>query len=220
MTEGAQPANIRGVFMDTDLMGAPDRAPAPPLSQAWHEDARRLIARYPAGRARSALLPLLYLAQSEHGYVSAEAMSEIASLLGLTRAEVGAVATFYTMFKRDPQGRWLVSVCTQPSCYLAGGRELKERLEAELGIACGGTAGDVSLEDVECLCACDGAPVFSVNYENYERLSVDDAVELVKALRDGGAPPKGARGDVPEDFKAVSRRMSGIEGPPLEARNA
>lgn len=177
--------------------------------------ARTLIARYPEGHTRSALLPLLYLVQSEQGFVTAEGIAECARLLGLKKAEVMAVSTFYTMFKRSPQGTWLVSVCTQPSCGLAGGVALKERLEAELGIHCGETTpdGTVSLEDVECLCACDGAPVFSVNYENYERLPIDDAVSLVVGLRDGGAPPPAARGDVPEPFDDVSRRMSGLDGP-------
>jgi hypothetical protein len=69
------------------------------------------------------------------------------------------------------------------------------------------------LEEVECLCACDGAPVFSVNYENYERMSVDDAVEMVKRMRDGEQPPPGARGEVPQEFGPVSRRMTGLEAP-------
>ncbi len=186
--------DIQGRWMDTPLMGkAHDHVDAPPLSQRFHDEARRLIARYPEGQSRSALLPMLYLAQSEQGYVSATAMREIGDLLGLTRAQVGAVATFYTMFKRDPQGRWLVSVCTHPSCALAGGKQLKERLEQDLGISCGETNGAVSLEEVECLCACDGAPVFSVNYENYERMTVDDALDLVKRLHAGEQPPPGAR---------------------------
>lgn len=186
--------------------------PIPPLSERFHADARKLIERYP--EPRSALLPLLYLVQAEHGFVSLEGQGEVARLLGLTKAEVAAVATFYTMFKREPQGRWLVSVCTQPSCYLAGGAALAERLQTELGIRCGETTGDgaVSLEDVECLCACDGAPVFSVNYENYERMSVDEAVELVRGLRVGQEPPPGARGERPQESGAVSRRLSGLEG--------
>jgi NADH-quinone oxidoreductase subunit E len=161
------------------------------------------------------LLPLLYLAQSEHGYVSGEAMGEIAQLLGLTKAEVAAVSTFYTMFKRHPQGRWLVSICTQPSCTLGGANAIKERLEADCGITCGGTTEDgmVSLEEVECLCACDGAPVVSINYENYERIDAEQMASIVRSLRDGGDPPPGARGDAPQDFVAVSRRMSGIEAP-------
>ena len=188
---------------------------APALSSEFHASARKLIARYPEGRARSALLPLLYLAQGEHGYVSKEAMGEIARLLDLTRAEVAAVATFYTMFKRHPQGRWLISICTQPSCTLAGATEIKEALEDECGIGCGQTTEDgvVSLEEVECLCACDGAPVVSVNYENYERSSAQQLVEMVRALRAGGTPPAGARGEAPSDFAEINRRMSGVEAP-------
>lgn len=186
-----------------------------PLSAQFYEDAKKLIARYPEGQSRSALLPLLYLAQSEHGYASADAQGEIAELLGISRAQVGAVATFYTMFKRDPQGRWLVSVCTQPACALAGGGQLVKRLEESLGVACGQTTPDgmVSIEAVECLCACDGAPVFSVNYETYELMDVEAAVEMVTSLRGGATPPPGARGDIPEDFAAVNRRMSGLEAP-------
>ena len=188
---------------------------APPLSANFHSAAKKLMARYPEGRARSALLPLLYLAQSEHGYVSREAMGEIAELLNLTRAEVAAVQTFYTMFKRHPQGKWLVSICTQPSCTLAGADEIKTRLEQDCGIACGGTTDDglVSLEEVECLCACDGAPVASVNYENYERIDAEKMAAIVRALRDGGDPPPAARGDAPADFASVNRRMSGVEAP-------
>ena len=186
-----------------------------PLSDEFHASARRLIARYPEGRSRSALLPLLYLAQAEHGCVTNQAIGEIAGILGLTRAEVAAVSTFYTMFKRHAQGRWLVSICTQPSCALAGANEIKARLEQDCGISCGGTTTDglVSLEEVECLCACDGAPVVSVNYENYERIGADQMAEIVRTLRSGGTPPPGARGDVPEDFSAVNRRMTGIEAP-------
>ena len=192
-----------------------DGATTTRLSADFHASARKLIARYPAGRGRSALLPLLYLAQSEQGCVTNSAMGEIADLLGLTPAEVAAVSTFYTMFKRHPQGRWLVSVCTQPSCTLAGANEIKARLEQECGITCGGTTPDglVSLEEVECLCACDGAPVVSVNYENYERIDADRMASIVRSLRAGDAPPPAARGDAPEDFAAVNRRMSGLEAP-------
>jgi len=185
------------------------------LSSEFHASARKLIGRYPEGRARSALLPLLYLAQGEQGYVSKEAMGEIAELLDLTRAEVAAVSTFYTMFKRHPQGRWLISICTQPSCTLAGANEVKKALEDECGIGCGGTTEDglLSLEEVECLCACDGAPVVSVNYENYEKLSPEQLVEIVRTLRGGGTPPAGARGEAPSDFAEINRRMSGLEAP-------
>lgn len=186
-----------------------------PLSEQFFERAQKLIARYPEGRARSALLPMLFLAQSEEGHVTADAQAAIGDLLGLTKAEVAAVATFYTMFKRTPQGKWLVSVCTQPSCSLAGGAAIKDRLEQELGIASGGTTGDglVSLEEVECLCACDGAPVVSVNYENYERMDVEQVVELVKSLAGGAEPPPAVSGEAPQPFDAVNRRLSGLEAP-------
>ena len=216
------PAGVQAIWLDTDMMGA-KRDDAPPLSKQFHDTAKRLIARYPDGRARSALLPLLYLAQAEHGFVSRNAIREIAGLLELTRAEVTAVATFYTMFKRTPHGKWLVSVCTQPSCYLAGGGQIMERLRQELGVENGGTTDDgrVSLEEVECLCECDGAPVFSVNYENYTQMDVEAAVNLVKSLRDGGNPPAASSGDAPQPFDAVNRRLSGIDGPfPTRTQNA
>lgn len=201
-----------GIWMDTPRMGRDLLPESEPLSDAFRADAGRLLERYPT--KRSAVMSLLYLAQAEQGFVSNAAIREIAGLIDATPAEVAAVATFYTMFKRSPQGTWLVSVCTQPSCALAGGGDLLRRFEEELGIERGGTTPDgrVSLEEVECLCACDGAPVFSVNYENYERLGVDEAVDLVKALRDGGFPPAGARGETPEDFAATHRRLAGMEG--------
>lgn len=201
---------------DSSMMGVPLIRPGVgPLSERFHADAAKVIARYPAGQERSALLPLLYLVQGEHGFVSSQGISAIASMLGVTRAEVAGVASFYTMFKRSPQGTWLISVCTQPACSFAGAREIIARLEATFGITCGETSADgsISIEEVECLCACDGAPVFSVNYENYERMSVEQAVGLVESLRDGATPPPGARGEVPEDFKTASRRLSGVEAP-------
>lgn len=207
---------MSGGRADSSMMGVPLIRPGVgPLSPQFHADAAKVIARYPEGQQRSALLPLLYLVQGEHGFVSSQGISACAEILGLTRAEVAGVASFYTMFKRSPQGTWLISICTQPSCAFAGSKEILRRLQETLGISCGEATpdGTVSIEEVECLCACDGAPVFSVNYENYERMSVDGAVGLVESLRDGALPPPGARGDVPEDFKTVSRRMSGVEAP-------
>jgi NADH-quinone oxidoreductase subunit E len=196
-------------------MSATGNGGAPKLSERFHADAEKVMARYPAGRQRSALLPMLYLVQAEHGCVTKEGMAEVATILGLTAAEVAAVATFYTMFKRHPHGRWLVGICTQPSCALAGAGAIKERLEADCGISCGATTTDgmVSLEEVECLCACDGAPVISINHENYERLDADAIAEIVRGLRSGGTPPPGARGEAPGDFATVNRSMSGVEAP-------
>lgn len=186
--------------------------PRPPLSDETRAAAKKLMGRYPD--ARSALLPMLYLVQAEHGFVSREGIREIAGLLGLTPAEVTAVATFYTMFKRKPCGRWLVSVCTQPPCALRGALEIKRALEEELGIQCGQTTDDgaVAIEDVECLCVCDGAPVVGINYENYEGLTAEQAVEIVRSLRAGGMPPAPKRGDAPAPWDATHRELSGLNG--------
>lgn len=214
-------APIQGVWLDTPRMKPKDVPAPPPLSESFRADARALIAKYPAGRERSALLPLLYLVQSEHGYVSSDGIDAIADLLGLTKAEIAAVSTFYTMFKRRPQGKWLVSVCAQPSCYLAGAREIIARLEELCGISCGDTTADglLSIEEVECLCDCDLAPVVSINYENFGGASVDDIVGIIQTLMQGEQPPAATRSkQVPRDFKAVSRRMSGVDGPMPRAR--
>ncbi|HEX9696296.1 MAG TPA: NAD(P)H-dependent oxidoreductase subunit E [Actinomycetota bacterium] len=194
------------------LLGVP-RLPGPPqrpLTDPARADARRLIARYPD--ARSALLPLLYLVQSEHGFVSREGIREIAGMLDLTSAEVAAVATFYTMYKREPMGRWLVSVCTQPPCALRGANRIRDAIRNECGIDDGETTEDgmVSIEEVECLCICDGAPVVAINYENYEKLTPESAVEMIRGLRAGEAPPKPARGEVPQPNDAAHRELAGL----------
>ena len=187
--------------------------PARPLSSETIAAMQRLIGRYP--QARSALLPMLYLVQAEHGYVSREGMGEVADLLGLSRAEVAAVATFYTMFKRRPCGTWLVSVCTNVSCDLAGGSKVFEQLREHLGEDATDITADgaFTIEEVECLGACDGAPVVQVNYENYERVAPDAAVALVDALRGGTVPPP-SRGAAPGTSTQVSRRLSNIEAQP------
>jgi NADH-quinone oxidoreductase subunit E len=160
-----------------------------PLSEQGLTKARELIARYPS--PRSAMLPLLFLAQAEEGYVSPAGVAEVAELLGVTRAEVGAVATFYTMFHRRPAGRYVVSVCRTLSCQLRGSDQVSEAICERLGVALGGTTPDrkVTVEEVECLAACDGAPVLQVNYENYERVTPEQAVELVERLLAGEVPP-------------------------------
>src|SRR5437773_9517434 len=104
------------------------------ISEMTRERARAIVARYPEGRERSALLPLLHLVQSEQGYVSPEGMAFCAETLGLTKAQVAAVATFYTMYKRRPAGDWLVSVCTNTMCGVLGGDETFKALSELLGV--------------------------------------------------------------------------------------
>jgi NADH-quinone oxidoreductase subunit E len=188
-----------------------------PLSDQTLARAEELIARYPL--RRSALLPILFLLQAEDGYVSPAGVAQVAELLGLTKAEVGAVATFYTMFRRRPVGKYLVSVCKTLPCQLRGSREISAAIAERLEVPLGGTdqSGMVTVEEVECLAACDGAPVVQVNTENYERLSKEEALELLEALlRDEVPPPTfAADGSVTDPSTAgLHWRLAGLGDPP------
>jgi NADH-quinone oxidoreductase subunit E len=188
-----------------------------PLSDQTLARAEELIARYP--QRRSALLPILFLLQAEDGYVSPAGVAQVAELLGLTKAEVGAVATFYTMFRRRPVGKYLVSVCKTLPCELRGSREISAAICKRLDVPLGGTdhSGMVTIEEVECLAACDGAPVVQVNTENYERLGTSEALELLEALlRDQVPPPTfAADGSVTEPSTAALHwRLAGLGDPP------
>jgi NADH-quinone oxidoreductase subunit E len=188
-----------------------------PLSDQTLARAEELIARYP--QRRSALLPILFLLQAEDGYVSPAGVAQVAELLGLTKAEVGAVATFYTMFRRRPVGKYLVSVCKTLPCELRGSREISAAVCERLDVPLGGTdqSGMVTIEEVECLAACDGAPVVQVNTENYERLSTSEALELLEALLGDQVPPPtfAADGSVTEPSTAALHwRLAGLGDPP------
>ncbi|WP_216592730.1 NADH-quinone oxidoreductase subunit NuoE [Verrucosispora sioxanthis] len=159
--------------------------------------AREIIARYPADRSRSALLPLLHLVQAEEGYVSPAGVAFCAEVLGLNKAQVGAVASFYTMYKRRPTGDWLVSVCTNTMCNVLGGQEVYDTLAEHLGVGHDETTADgkVTLEHAECLAACDYGPVMTVNYDFFDGVDPQTAVGVVDELRAGGrpTPSRGAR---------------------------
>ncbi|SIN30101.1 NADH-quinone oxidoreductase subunit NuoE [Micromonospora cremea] len=161
------------------------------------ERAREIIARYPADRSRSALLPLLHLVQSEEGYVSPAGVAFCAEVLGLNKAQVGAVATFYTMYKRKPTGDFLVSVCTNTMCNVLGGQEVYDTLAEHLGVGHDETTADgkITLEHAECLAACDYGPVMTVNYDFFDGVDSSTAVGVVDELRAGGRPmpTRGAR---------------------------
>ncbi|RKN48382.1 NADH-quinone oxidoreductase subunit NuoE [Micromonospora endolithica] len=161
------------------------------------ERAREIIARYPADRSRSALLPLLHLVQAEEGYVSPAGVAFCAEVLGLNKAQVGAVATFYTMYKRRPTGDWLVSVCTNTMCNVLGGQQVYDTLAEHLGVGHDETTADgtITLEHAECLAACDYGPVMTVNYDFFDNVDPGTAVGVVDELRAGGRPmpTRGAR---------------------------
>jgi NADH-quinone oxidoreductase subunit E len=171
---------------------------AAPLAAKLLGAAQEIIARYPEGRGRSALLPLLHLVQTEEGHVSPNGVAFCAEVLGINKAQVGAVATFYTMYKRRPTGEYLVSVCTNTLCNMLGGQEVYDRLSDHLGVGHDETTGDgqITLEHAECLAACDYAPVVTVNYDfAVDEATPDSAVDLVEQLRKGErpAPSRGAR---------------------------
>ena len=147
--------------------------------------AGEIIGRYPV--AKSALIPLLHLAQEQDGLVTDDAMEHIAELIGITPAEVLGTCSFYEMFKREPVGEYLVNVCTNISCQLVGGEELLAHAEESLGVRAGGTTSDglFTLEDVECIAACTEAPALQVNYRYFHRQSHDDFDRLIADLRSG-----------------------------------
>ncbi len=156
-------------------------------------DAARIIARYP--RPRSALLPLLHLVQAEEGYVSGDGIGFCAEQLGLAEAEVTAVTSFYTMYKRRPVGDYHVGVCTNSLCAVMGGDAIFADLKEHLGVGNDETTDDgkVSLEHLECNAACDYAPVMMVNWEFYDNMTPQSARDLTDSLR-SGEPPAPTRG--------------------------
>jgi NADH-quinone oxidoreductase subunit E len=176
--------------------------------------AKEIVARYPEGRSRSALLPLLHLVQAEEGFVSTDGIGFCAATLGLTPAEVSAVATFYTMYKRKPTGDYLVSVCTNTMCDVLGGQRVYEMLSEYLEVGHDETTSDgkITLEHAECLAACDYGPVMTVNYEFYDRVDVESALGVVAALQQGErpAPSRGARLCT---LREMSRELAGFPGP-------
>jgi len=186
------------------------------LTPDLRERAAAIMGRYPQGRARSAIIPLLYLVQSVEGRVSDDGLHEVADLLGLTTAEVEAVATFYTMLRLRPTGTHDVSVCTNLSCALRGAKEVFEAAHGAAGVSPGqemSEDGLLTVHEEECLGACDAAPVVQIDFANHDRVTPERMAELVGSLRRGEVPEP-SRGIAPRDFKHASRILSGVEGPP------
>jgi NADH-quinone oxidoreductase subunit E len=185
---------------------------AAPLAEKLLGPALEIIARYPAGRERSALLPLLHLVQTEEGFVTPTGVAFCAEVLGITKAQVGAVATFYTMYKRKPAGEYLVSVCTNTLCNVMGGQEVYDGLVEHLGVGHDQTTDDgkITLEHAECLAACDYAPVVTVNYDfAIDQATPDAAVAMVEQLR-GGERPMPSRGARICSLKEMQLQLAGF----------
>ena len=173
-------------------------------------DAAAVTARYPD--ARSALLPLLHLVQSEDGFVSPDGIVFCAATLGLTTAEVSAVATFYSQYKRHPNGTYTVGVCTNTLCAIMGGDAIFDELAARLGVGHDETTADgaITLERIECNAACDYAPVMMINWEFFDEQTPESAVAIVDRLIAGEpvAPTRGASSVC--TFKQMSRVLAGF----------
>jgi NADH-quinone oxidoreductase subunit E len=173
--------------------------------------AAEIIGRYP--KARSALLPLLHLVQSEEGYVSQDGIEFCAQQLGLTEADVTGVVSFYTMYKRKPVGEYHVGVCTTALCAVMGGDAILAGLKEHLGVDVDETTADgkVSVEHVECNAACDYAPVVMVNWEFFDNMTPQTARDLVDGLRSGAGavPSRGA----PRlcNWKQASKILAGFD---------
>jgi NADH-quinone oxidoreductase subunit E len=189
------------------------------------ELATEIISRYP--RPKSALIPLLHLAQEQDGWVTDEAMAHIAELVGVTSAEVLGTCSFYEMFKLEPVGRYLVNICTNISCMLLDADDLLHHAEQTLGIKAGGTTPDglFTLEEVECIAACTEAPALQVNYRYHHKVTAADFDALVDDLRAGrraDIPPHGTlhlvRQHIPADRAAGVRPPEVSVVPPWFAR--
>jgi NADH-quinone oxidoreductase subunit E len=182
----------------------------PTLAQLT-EDAQQIISRYPV--ERSALLPMLHLVQSVDGFVSPDGIAFCAERLDLTAAEVSAVATFYSQYKRRPNGEYQVGVCTNTLCAVMGGDKIWDELSSHCGLGNGETSEDgaITLERIECNAACDYAPVMMVNWEFFDNQTPDSAKQVVDDLVAGKdvTPTRGP--NKVATFKEVERVLAGFE---------
>lgn len=166
------------------------------LAEKYPAEVKRILAKYPPEHKRSAVMPLLYLAQRQDGYITKESMGEIAGLLGLTTTEVTSVVGFYTLFHDKKAGKYRMQVCTDLPCAMRGADKFLEDLCGHLGIQVGETTPDglVTLEAVTCLAGCDKAPMFQLQgqdgIEYHEDMSVDKTMELIENLKKSGQEVK------------------------------
>jgi NADH-quinone oxidoreductase subunit E len=185
------------------------------LSDANVAVAHEIIARFP--RKKSALIPLLHLAQEQDGYVTDDAMEHIAELVEVTPAEVLGTCSFYEMFKLHRAGKYCLNICTNISCQLMGAWELLEHAEQTLGIKAGSTTPDglFTIEDVECIAACTEAPALQVNYRYRYKLTPEGLDQLIDDLREGRLddeiPPHGTLARVRQKIAPDRWANTGIE---------
>jgi NADH-quinone oxidoreductase E subunit len=166
------------------------------LTDKYPQEVKQIIAKYPPEQKRSAVMPLLYLAQREEGFINKTAMEDIAQMLEITSTEVAGIVGFYTLYHDKKAGKYRMQICTDLPCALRGADKFLEDLCGNLGIQVGETTPDgmITIETVTCLAGCDKAPLFQVQsgdgLEYHEQMTVDKTMELVKALRESGREVK------------------------------
>ncbi len=184
---------------------------APEVEARLRADAEQVVSRYP--NSRSAIMPLLHLIQSEDGFCSPRGITLVADVLGLTRAQVSAVATFYSQYRRHPNGEYNVGVCTNALCAVMGGDVIWEELSNYVGVGHDETTedGKITLEQLECNAGCDYAPVVMVNWEFFDNQTPSSARQIVDDIRAGNDihPTRGAA--KVHTFKEISRVLAGFE---------
>ena len=166
------------------------------LAKKYSKEVKQILSKYPAEHKRSAVMPLLYLAQREEGYIHKEAMQDIGKLLDMTETEIASIVGFYTLYHDEKAGKYRMQVCTDLPCALRGAEQFMDSLCANLGIKVGETTADgvVTLEAVTCLAACDKAPMFQIQSPNgleyHEDMTVDKTMELIETLKKSGTEVK------------------------------
>ncbi len=166
------------------------------LAEKYPAEVKKILAKYPPEHKRSAVMPLLYLAQSQNGYITKEAMSDIAKMLDMTTTEVTSIVGFYTLFHDKSAGKYRMQVCTDLPCAMRGADKFLEELCSNLGVKVGDTTPDglVTIEAVTCLAGCDRAPMFQLQspatIEYHENMTVDKTLELIETLKKSGKEVK------------------------------
>ena len=178
------------------------------LDDTTRAQCEELAARYP--EARSALLPMLHLVQSVQGYVSPQGIDLCADVLDLTTAEVSAVSTFYTMYKRAPAGKHHIGVCVNTMCAVLGGDELWQKVTERLGFGHEESSADFHAERIECQAACTHAPVMTVDWEFFDQVTPERAMDIIDAL-ERGEQVQSDRGPQIRDFRATERTLAGFD---------
>lgn len=166
------------------------------LAEKYPKEIQQILSKYPPEGKRSAVMPLLYLAQREEGYVNKAAMKDIAKILDITETDVASIVRFYTLYHEKKEGKYHMQVCTDLPCALRGAEEFMEALCDNLRIKVGETTSDgfLTLEAVTCLAACDKAPMFQIQgpdgIKYHENMNVDKTMELVSVLQRSGGGMK------------------------------